>query len=402
MNRKNNGKYQRHRAGSIAVLSAFLMIVLLGMVAFSVDVGYILVAKTELQRSADAAATAAIWELIDEDAMLGSPDLTDDIISARNMANGYTGANRTIGQTGTMVLDVNSANAPNGDVVIGYISNLYDPNAPFDFSDPNESNAVQVRVRREAGLNGAVPFFFGKIFNHFNIGLMAEATAALETQFGGFTSPSDGSNLGILPFALDDETWEELKQGSNGDPQIVSDEWRRYWDQDAEEWIIESGPDGIYEVNLYPQGTGSPGNRGTVDIGSSNNSTNDISRQITDGISPADLDYHGGSLEFDGNGEMPLNGDTGISAGVKDELASIVGQPKIIPIFEKVEGPGNNATYTIVDLVGVTVLDVKLTGSMSSKRVIIQPAKMVTKGGIPSPGGPRQTYYIYSPGKLIR
>ena len=42
-------------------------------------------------------------------------------------------------------------------------------------------------------------------------------------------------------------------------------------------------------------------------------------------------------------GKLYLNGDTGISAGVKDELASIKGQPRIIPIFSTVSGNGNNA-----------------------------------------------------------
>ena len=62
------------------------------------------------------------------------------------------------------------------------------------------------------------------------------------------------------------------------------DDWT--WDQDT--LSVRSGPDGKYEVNLYPQGTGSPGNRGTVDIGSSNNSTADIARQILYGVTPAD------------------------------------------------------------------------------------------------------------------
>src|SRR4029453_10300558 len=120
----------------------------------------------------------------------------------------------------------------------------------------------------------------------------------------------------------------------------------------------------------------------TVDIGSSNNSTSDINRQILDGVSPEDLAYHGGKLELDSNGELNLNGDTGISAGVKDELASIKGKPRIIPIFREVHGPGNNADYTIVAFVGIRIVDVKLTGSMSSKRLLVQPALMITRGAI--------------------
>jgi hypothetical protein len=66
-----------------------------------------------------------------------------------------------------------------------------------------------------------------------------------------------------------------------------------------------------------------------------------------------------------------------------------------------VNGPGNNAQYTIVKFVGVRLLNVKLTGSMSSKRVIIQPANVIARGGIPSPD-PGKSYFLYSPVWLVR
>jgi hypothetical protein len=82
-------------------------------------------------------------------------------------------------------------------------------------------------------------------------------------------------------------------------------------------------------------------------------------------------------------------------------LVSIVGESRIIPIFSEVVGPGNNAQYTIVKWVGVRVLSVKLTGSMASKHVTIQPCNVVTKGAIWEPGA-TGTQYIYSPVWLVR
>jgi hypothetical protein len=106
-------------------------------------------------------------------------------------------------------------------------------------------------------------------------------------------------------------------------------------------------------------------------------------------------------LKFDANGELDLNGDTGISAGVKDELASIKGKPRIIPIFASVTGPGNNANYTIVAFAGIRIMEVVLTGKQSSKRVIIQPAQVNAKGGIPG-SGPQTSYYTYSKPWLVQ
>ncbi len=163
-----------------------------------------------------------------------------------------------------------------------------------------------------------------------------------------------------------------------------------------------SGGDGIREVNLYPQGTGSPGNRGTVDIGGANNSTADIARQIVYGISQQDLIDLGKPLTLDSSGTLTLNGDTGISAGVKDELASIKGKTRIIPVFSTVSGNGNNAVYTIVQWVGVRILDVRLTGAMKSKQVIVQPAPIIVRNALPGDGTSQMSNGLYSPVLLVR
>ena len=106
--------------------------------------------------------------------------------------------------------------------------------------------------------------------------------------------------------------------------------------------------------------------------------------------------------ELEENGELFLNGDTGISAGVKDELESIKGEHKVIPIFRTVVGPGNNATYTIVAFVGIRIMDVKLTGKMSSKRVPFQPANVVIKNAVPGNDSTQTSYFVYSPVWLVK
>jgi hypothetical protein len=253
---------------------------------------------------------------------------------------------------------------------------------------------ASVNVRRDANQNGEIPLFFSRVLGINESSKSSQATAVFINSIGGFKAPSSGAHLQILPFALDKGTWD----GRAGVDAV--DEYSCDWDPDTEQWVVTEGPDGIPEVNLFPQGINAPGNRGTVDIGSNNNSTADIARQVVSGISPADMAYHSGQLKFDHCGEILLNGDTGISAGLKDELESIKGQPRIVPLFTEVTGNGNNAQYTIVHFAGVRVMDVKLTGSMSGKQVIVQPAKCVTKGAIASEG--QTSDYVYSPVWLVR
>ena len=56
---------QKDRRGAVLVLAAVMMVVILGLVALSVDLGVIALAKSELQRSTDAAALAGAGVLVE-------------------------------------------------------------------------------------------------------------------------------------------------------------------------------------------------------------------------------------------------------------------------------------------------------------------------------------------------
>ena len=378
---------RKTRQGAIAVLAAILSIVFVGMIAFCVDLGYVLSAKEELQRSADATAMATCWEFGQKLSQgYGASDASQ---LARATAVQYASLNPVTGNG--MVVDSNTSNDPAGDVVFGYISDFTNSGSALQTGTPANYNAVRVSMVKNSSANGEVPYFFARVFGLSGQTLRTEATAAIVRDMRGFQAPADGSNLDLLPFALDLDTWTNLINGNSSDNYC--------WNSQTSQ--IECGADGKVEVNLYPQGTGSPGNRGTVDIGGSNNSTCDIARQILDGISAQDLVDLGKPLEFDASGPLGLNGDTGISAGVKDELAAIKGQPRIIPVFESVSGNGNNAQYSIVKWQGIRIMAVKLTGSMSQKHVTIQVAPVLAKGVVPSTTTGTSDY-VYSPVVLVK
>jgi Flp pilus assembly protein TadG len=376
----------RQRRGAISVLAAFMSVMVLGMVAFAVDMGYVLANKQELQRTADSAAMAACWDYAKGLSQGKTP--TESMNLGRTAAAVYASQNPIGGVD--PAIDSNTANSSSGDMVYGTLTNLYDANPALVTATPASFNAVRLKVRRDSTLNGETPYFFARIFGLTGQGLDAEATAAYARNISGVQMPANGANLDVLPYALDWDTWAALLAGN------ATDQWT--WNDTSK--TVTAGADGIKEVNLFPQGTGSPGNRGTVDIGGSNNSTSDIARQIVYGISQADLSHHGGKLKFDADGELELNGDTGISAGVKDELSSIKGKPRLIPIFSTVVGPGNNAQYTIVHWAGIRIMEVKLTGSMNQKRVIVQPCPMVLQGAIAS--STPSSSYVYTPVVLVK
>ncbi len=361
----------------------FLLIGLVGCVAFALDLGFIYTARAELQRSADAAALAATWRLLeDQIATLGEISKSDATVNARTVAEEFAELN--------VVAQVNPGLAED-DVVVGH----YTESGGTGVVDPNSSlytNTVRVRVQRTDAQNGQLRLFFARALGVGQLGLDCDATAAFWSGFIGFKMPEDGSNLGMLPITLDRETYEDGILMRNGDDNYT-------YNPDTGE--ITDGPDGIPEVNLYPQGTGAPGNRGTVDFGNTNNATPDLQRQILHGLSAEDLAYHDGAITFDQNGELILNGDTGISAAIKTSLEEIKGEPRMIPIFDSVAGNGNNAYYTITCFTGIRILNVKLSGAMKTKQVIVQPAAMQTRGGIRDDDGGNRTTLIFSPVVLV-
>lgn len=361
------------------VLSAIMLFVMLAFLAFTVDTGYLASSKAEIRRSADSAAIAGCWELYD--GLVEGKTFSQSEADVAAEAGRFAGFNRIANTSPGLSNEINSRS-----VEVGYLSSIRSSSISTDSSLP--FHAVRVSVKKTAQLNGEIPFFFGRIFGDSGRAIDASATAVMARNISGFTTPGNcHDTLNVLPFAIDLQTWNSLNSNTATDK----------FNYNPSNGTVTAGGDGIREVNLYPQGTGSPGNRGTVDIGGANNSTADIARQIVHGISQQDIQELGKDLKFNSEGFITLNGDTGISAGVKDELASIIGEPRVIPVFSTVSGNGNNARYTIVKWVGVRILNVKLTGSMASKAVIIQPAPIIARNFVISNSETSTSDYVYSP-----
>jgi Flp pilus assembly protein TadG len=358
-----------NRRGAALILAAAMMFMLFGMLAFSVDSGYLAQTRSEITRCSDSAALAGcsdVYKQLDADVGLTIAELQVGAIAA---ANQYAAYNKICDAAPQLAA---------ADVKVGYCNSMRGGTISNDSSQP--FYAVQVTVNKSSQLNGQVPYFFGKIFGSTGRDMTSVSTAVMARKVSGFNTPSGSDTLNILPFALDETTWNTL-MATLASGSSSGDNYRF----DTTTQAITSGQDGLPEVNLFPQGTGSPGNRGTVDIGGANNSTNDIKRQILTGISAADLAALGKPLQLSpSSGTLTLNGDTGISAGVKDQLAQVIGHKRIIPIFRSVSGNGNNANYTIVKFVGIRVMKVQLTGSMNSKHLLVQPAAVASEYGVRS------------------
>lgn len=385
------------RRGAVIPLVAVSSVVLVGVAALAIDSGVLYQARTELQASADAAALAAANGMLVE-RLRGTQNLSELMAAARNEAIAVAAQNSILGAN--PVVDGNLANDADGDVVFGHLANPNNLNEPLSFDKPDKYNTALVRIRRSDVRNGPVELYFARIFGINSTNMIAEAAAILEDACVGFnTPPSNGTvRSSLLPLALHIDAWRDLLAGTltNGD----------HYAYNPDTGEVSGGDDGFNELNIYPgSGTGTqlltPGNFGTVDIGNPNNSTADLSRQIRYGPNAADFAYFGGQLKLGPDGTVLLNADTGLSAGIKDDLAAIKGQPRTIPLFNRVAGNGNNSMFTIVGFAGIRIVNVRLTGSMKTKEVIIQPAAVHDTTVITNPGS-TTSYSVYGPIRLVR
>lgn len=348
------------RQGSVMILSLGLLLMLFTFTAFAVDIGYITLTRAQLQKSADAAALAANLELYDGWGASATKTPAQVKTAATAAAVAVAAANEAGGLSGTYI-------DPLRDIRFG--QRQWDDTAQQWVTTWGATpyNVVEVTARRDqfGSANGdrQIDLWFAPVIGPRNATVAVTSTSALRPASRVRKIP--GKNVGILPFTLDVGTWNNLLNGVGQDN----------FSYNERTGAVTAGADGVLEVDLYPFGNPNlpPGNRGTVDFGHSGNSTSDINRQILYGLNDDDLAYFNGELDLEAV-PMDINGDTGISAGVKEELEAIKGQPRMIPLFDTVSGPGNNATYRVVKFVPIRIVYVKLTGKPSGKKVMIQPA----------------------------
>jgi Flp pilus assembly protein TadG len=357
---------KRHRRGTTAVVAAALLPAFIGLTALATDTAVVAVARSQMSTAADAAALAGAMQLATEDRVQGATGLATEITAANNQAVSLATSNRVLGTA--PVVSANTSNQSGGQIMVGYLDPT-NPHSTLDSSTASTSkfNSVQVKVLRDATHGGAVPTVFAQLmgFKGTNVTVTSTATAQAYS-ISGFQA-AGSLNANLLPIVLDKTTWQSMMAGAG-----QSTDQYTY---NSSTNTVTSGADGIYESQLYPVSSGSPGNWGTIKVGVSNNSTSTLSAQIQYGITPAQLaTFPNSTIQLDSTQNPPsitFSGNPGISAGIKSALQSIIGQPVAVPIYDQNGGNGNNAWYRVIAFQPARILSVNFQGN--PKYVIIQP-----------------------------
>ena len=168
----------KRRRGATFAAVAVTMVVLVGMTSLTIDVGMMYRARAEAQASADAASLAGVSQLLDEDRLSGTPQMSEEIAAARAAAADMAASN--------VVMNLSPSVDTNSDVLVGRLDTPWDPTEPLKFDNPNSYNTVRVLVRRDGQRNGPIDLFFAGIFGKTSAEVQAEAFAIFRNDIGGF------------------------------------------------------------------------------------------------------------------------------------------------------------------------------------------------------------------------
>jgi Flp pilus assembly protein TadG len=375
------------RPAAVAPLLALLLVPYVGMLAFAVDLGNVFRAEIELQNAADAAALAAAGRLVSPTLTMltATPPLTSSqittlrdqaITDATATAERYGGYH----QAGSARLVINAS-----DVIVGYIQDpTAAPDAPNGQMQTGSSspfpNSVQVTARRDSTVSpGPIRLFFAPVFGWTTMATQKSATASVRYEpSNGFS----GAHSGLLPIAVKENVYlwmiNDPNQPTPPPGVLDQDNFTVVTDGSvAPPNNVTQQPDGKREVRVYTEPTGSTtsGNFGLVNLDNSRSSASAsmINDWIQNGVSADVLATWGpNGLQATSVQPLAMGGQTGLQASQQDALRAIIGQQRVIPVFRSVANPGSNAVYQIIGFLGVTIVEVQLTGGPTQRRVVMQ------------------------------
>ena len=269
----NTYRRATHRRGAIVPLFAVMLIPILAMLCFSIDAGWMVLTRTDLQSTADAAALAGaekLQELYVQYNLPGQKNWTAIVAAATGNTPGSPMA------TAQKFASLNKA----GNV---YIS-LLDQDVHFGFTDATGTytspydgfpNTIEVTVRRDETANSPLQLFFGGVLGMSAVDLQAKARATIYSGSVSTLKVIPGVTAHILPVALDYKVWDNFYATGQSSDGVVR----------------LNATNGYPELQVYPCPGNAPGNFGLLDVGPPANNVPAFRNWIDDGETPNDIGY---------------------------------------------------------------------------------------------------------------
>jgi Flp pilus assembly protein TadG len=359
------------RRGAIAPLAAVSLVLLLAMVAFSIDISYVGLTRAQLQNAADSAALAGVQQLMDNLPLFYTSQSDTQkytlavtaINAARTKAKEFAAANSAGARANLILLD--------SDIKVGY-TNAAGVYADYYATSNDYPNTVKVVVRRDNSANSVLSLFFAPVLGTDAVALTASAAATL---YAGTIDSLDTDNIeGVLPITYDADHWKDFL-GDGRDP----DDHRSV---DAE---------GNPELQVYPS-IKATGNFGQLSLNDSTNGASTIRDWIDNGITADDV------AALKSNNLLPISGhnsnswdwkgNPGMKASTVMAMNDHQGETFLLPLFKAFNssptnyaaGSGNGTNYNY-NITGFVAIKIQPTDDYNGS-VIVAPSARIFEGDV--------------------
>jgi len=295
------------RRGQLLIVSALVTVVMVAMLALSVDIGQIAVEKARLQNAADSAVLAATRVLADE-RIAGEAEVT-----CRAQAR----------IAGTAIFQ---ANTPDARVLLEF--GTRDESGHFvPVAEDTAATAVRASAFRDSTAPGAeLPLFFAPFFGVDSSRVETQAIARVSYKITGVYE-------GLSPFAVP----KDHVPGIGGE--------MIFYPANSDEYNQGLGLDSV-----------APGCWGLLNLDGGDLSTTELLEWIANG-------YNGGIELGPEDNSVWINGTTGFRAAMNKPLQDVRGRTFIMSVYDQVVGNGSNGSFRIVGFLLATITDAKLVGN---------------------------------------
>lgn len=364
------------RRGATVPLFAVLVVPLLGMLAFSIDVGYIVLVNSELQTAADAAALAGAEKLQELYIQYTLPGQTSQNAILQTATTHVPGSPM---EAAEQIAGSNKAgNVPitvrDQDVTFGYTDAQGNYSPKYKNNNFGFPNSVTVIARRDRFANNPLSLFFGPVLGISSKDLTTTATATIYSGDVNSLQAIPQVKGHVLPAALDANIWQTFYQTGM-----------------SPDGTIHTAANGYPELQVYPS-PNAQGSFGGLDVGPTQNNLPLFAGGSAGGQTPNDISYfiNNNLLPVSLGGSKDWRADASFTNPPQINYQGILGQPFLLPLFQAVNstfGPNYQAVswqkqqgkwvpvYAVVGLVGVQIL--QASGSGSSMTISIQPSAIV-------------------------
>jgi Flp pilus assembly protein TadG len=353
------------RRGMTAPIVAVLVIVLLGFLAFSFDLGRVALVRAQLQNAADASALAGASALATDNLIVTNFNQTTDIVSGTILAQKFAKANKyDLNGTKSVAFDLTN------DISFGVLSDPSNLSQSFTPGGTSPLNSVQITTHVNSTHGGNLNFLFAPLLNQYSTSVGATATATVQLYKVGTMKATSGIRGAILPITMSLSDWNQMVNKQTGNDN---------YSYNVSTNTITPGSDGLQEQQLYPGSNTSSSNNGLIQFGTGSRSNSILQDQIVNGPTSDQMIAQwppNGSPPWNSSNQFSIGADPGWRANSFDDLQTVAnsGDVRLIPINDGTPpGNGANGTYNIVKLAPVRVMYSSKGGSTNGY-ALVQPA----------------------------